>query len=117
MPLAFYQYLPFALLLLPFAETLALGAIWWSGLARPWLFIVLGSVALYGFAAALIFVTDHLVIFGGYFLESVHQRSEQQIASQTSSMAWILWIALPLLSFVVISAFILLGIKLWLSRP
>lgn len=113
MPLAAYQAIPYVLAAFPFVLATGAAALWWGVLARPWIFLVLGNVALYGLIVVAVLVASQFVT-GGYFLEVNTQGSKSQ-APAIEPFALSILVALT--AFVVIGGAILWGLKVWLAKP
>lgn len=113
MKFAAYQAIPYVLMAFPFVLATGAAALWWGNLARPWIFLVLGNVALYGLIVVAVLVANQFVS-GGYFLEVNTQGSKPQgPAVEPFTLA----ILLALAAFVVIAGAILWGLKVWLASP
>jgi hypothetical protein len=108
------RFLPYAIAALPFALVAAASALWWGSLARPWAYLLVGNVVLYGLIALVVVVGNRFVI-GGYFLETKPPGSTESRAPIVDSFTLIVLAAV--LVFVAISGSILWGLKLWLAKP
>src|SRR5688500_895158 len=58
LPVALFQLIPIAVLLLPLITTVCLTVYWRSSLSSPWLYGVVGTVLAYAVAAGAIFVIE-----------------------------------------------------------
>ena len=75
-----YLALPYAIAALPLVLVAAASTAWWGTLARPWLYVLLGSLALYGVVVIAVLVASQFVT-GGYFLEVRAPGSSEQPAT------------------------------------
>jgi len=113
MPLAAYQAIPYVLAALPFVMATGVAALWWGALARPWIFLVLGNVALYGLIVVAVLVANQFVT-GGYFLEVNAQGSKSQgPAIEPFTLAILIVVGV----FILVGGTILWGLKVWLAKP
>ena len=113
MPLAAYQAIPYILAAFPFVLATGAAALWWGTLARPWIFLVLGNVALYGLIVVAVLVANQFVT-DGYFLEVNTQGSKSQ-APAIEPFTLVILVAMA--AFVVIAGATLWGLKVWLAKP
>src|SRR6266850_6561545 len=111
---ALVQTLPYALAVLPLALAGILSAVWWDALARPWLFLATGSLALYGFLTLVVFAVIFIGPgFRGYFLEVPTQSNERSSSLDPFTTTT----AIALVAFLIIGTAILYALRQWLSKP
>jgi hypothetical protein len=114
MPSATVQLLPYVIGVMPLALVSILSVAWWDALARPWVFLVAGSCALYAFVALVIVAVTFLgPAFHGYFLETRIQPGE----GGGSVDPLVTTAAIAYVAFLIIGTAILWALKQWLLKP
>ena len=107
------QVLPYATAAFPLALVCVMSVVWWNVLVRPWLFLAIGSLTLYGLIAlavgALVLIGPS---FGGYFLEVPLQPGERSLSMDPLTIT----LVIALIAILIVGIVILWGLKQWLFK-
>jgi len=116
MRLQLFTYLPYIIAVIPGALATGLSLAWWPQLQRPWLFVLLGLLAVYLLVPAMFLLADVILPTSGagYFFEF---NGQSESKGERLFAGGVLIIVIPLLFYFAAAVGALWLLRLWLFKP